>query len=103
MDGKEILALVVLAGLVWLIVTFYWLRIIAVALLLLAWGAAAVGGPLYLAYTSIDAGNEGQAILTLLVGLIPAFFWYIAAGHALAWLEREKKFGLLNQPWDARD
>ena len=90
------------ALLLWVILKFYWLRVIACTLLLIVWGAFAIIAPLGLAFSSFAQGNlfvGGMQIA--IVGFMGAF-WSIGARAAHSWVRQQQKYELFWQPWNAR-
>lgn len=102
MDGRLIFELLIGGGLLWLIVSFHWARILACLVLLVAWGLFAIVAPAYFALSRLAEGAVFSAILTLGLGAVLGFFWWIAAKGAYEWAERRKRFGDLWLPWNAR-
>jgi hypothetical protein len=98
----EAYILIVAAGLLWLLVSFHWGRILGIGFIMTVWGLAVVIGPLYLAGNDFKHGRFGGGILTLLVSLIPASLWVIAAQSARDWWVKTDKYGGLWLPWNAR-
>ena len=100
---QELLGLLGFIGFVWLIGTFYWLRILVLATILVVWGAATVALPIYFAGTAAADGRVLQAVLTLAVSVIPAGLFLITAHGARRWLAGRLQRGTFWQPLGSRD
>jgi hypothetical protein len=103
MEELDFLGYALFAGMVWIIIEFYWPRLLFVALVLVGWFGASIGAPIYFGVRSALNGEIVAAILTLLVTPVLGFFWFIGAVGAWSWLKQKYKAprGLL-QPWNAR-
>lgn len=96
-------ALIAMGGIaVWIIVSFYWLRVLACAALVFIWGIVGVIVPLYLGMGAILSGNFSNGMLTLAVLAVTGTLWVIAFMQAREWLRRTRKAGFFRTPWNAR-
>lgn len=102
MEARFLLELAIGAGLLWLIVSFHWLRILACLTLLMAWGLFAVIAPAYFVLAYLAEGRIFSALVTAALGAVLGFFWWIGAKGAHDWAERQKRFDGLWLPWNAR-
>lgn len=102
MDGQRIFELAIGAGLLWLIVSFYWLRVVTCAGLLAAWGSVAIVAPAYFALRYFGEGAVFSGILTCGLLVMMGFFWWIGTKAALTWARDRDRYGKFWLPWNAR-
>ena len=97
------IALLVIGGaMVFVVIRYYWLRILACGMLLLVWGIVAVAGPLYIAVETLQRGQIDEALLTLLICGVTGSLWYIAFMQARDWFRRTRRTGFFKKRWNAR-
>lgn len=102
MGEQRLFELVIAGGVIWLIASFHWLRIITCGLLLAAWAAAAIGAPLYVALIRFGEGAVFSGIVVLALGGLLGFFWVLGAKAAYDWVQLQRRFNELWRPWNAR-
>ncbi|CAN7288648.1 hypothetical protein [Rhizobium sp. LjRoot254] len=96
-------ATLVIGGLViWVVVSFYWLRVLACAGLLVVWGVVGVFVPIYLAAEAFQGGQIDKSLFTLLVCAVTGGLWYFAFNAARDWYRRMKRIGFSKKRWNAR-
>ncbi len=104
MELKSILVVAGMGLALWLIVEFYWLRKMALAALLVGWGAVAIAAPVWLAVRHMGSGDYLMAIVTAVVASLPALIWFFTVfGHVLPAVQRDMRQGLFFRPWNSRD
>ena len=103
MTMLQFYATVLVVALVWIIGTFFWLRLAATALILATWGAAAFILPLVLAINHLGEGRLFMAAAVIVVATIPAYLFIMASRFAMRWIERERERGGLNRGWLAKE
>jgi hypothetical protein len=103
MTVLQFYATVFFVALVWIVGTFFWLRLVAAVLLLAVWGAAAFILPLALAMNYLGEGRVLAATAVVLVAAIPAYLFAMTSRFAVRWLERERERGGFARPLFARD
>lgn len=100
--GTLIAGIAMTAGTLWLILRYYWLRLIACAVMFTVWTGFAIAAPLYLAGKAAREGELFQAALTLFVSIFLVVPWFIGASAARGWIKEQRKYDRLWQPWDAQ-
>lgn len=103
MTMSQFYATVFVVALVWIIGTFFWLRLVAAALLLAVWGIVAFILPLAHAMNYLGEGRVLAAVAVVLVAAIPAYLFAMTSRFAMRWLEKERERGGLGRPLFARD
>lgn len=97
-----IIQMALFVGLVVLVMSFYWTRVLFGALMLGAWGLVAVVAPVYFLFDNLRSGNILSALI-LVVACTPVFgCWLIAVNAAREWYRQQIKWDSFKQPWNAR-
>lgn len=102
MDVKAIAAIAFIAALFWLL-RFFWVRILATSLALLAYTAVILYFPLLFIATRLDDGEIGGALMTLIVSILPWLLWWGAVIHWRQWIDRKRRLGAFSKPLFATD
>ena len=97
----ELLSILLFCGLCWLIFRYYWLRVLTGAFGLAGWGAATIALPLFLAWRYALDGRPLLAVVALVVSIMPAALWCVAATAAASWMKTQHRYGRLWRPWNA--
>jgi hypothetical protein len=96
--------IVITLGVLWVIISFFWLRVLFLGTLLVIWTGFAVVAPLVFAVQRFGEGNPIAGILTLLLGGFFSLFWWIGAKAALKEIKKFQERGGVNvHPWNDRD
>ena len=103
MTGWQLIGTLIVGVGIWIIGTFYWLRMAAAALLLIGWAAFSVFAPIYILYETVRRGDLLQGVATVAASLIPAFLFAIVFLLAVERVRRDLKMGTFWMPWNARD
>src|SRR5262245_19302655 len=97
----EVLSTLLFIGLCWLIIRYYWLRILSAAIGLALWGAVAIGVPVFFVVKYVRNGQFIVAFIALAASIIPAGLWVPAGMAAVTWIQKQRRFGQFWQPWNA--
>lgn len=97
----ELLSIVLFFGLCWLILRYYWLRVLTGAFGLTVWGATTVALPIFLAWRYVLDGRRMLAMVALVISVLPAYLWCVAAAAAASWAKAQRRNGRLWQTWNA--
>ena len=100
---SEVIEWVLFGGMIYLCVTFYWLRILSLGTILLVWGATAVAAPVYFAVKSFNDGSPFIAIAQLGAGGFLSVCWWIAFRAAFNWVRKAVESDMFFRAWNARD
>ena len=87
--------------LIFIVMKFYWLTVLFLAVILFTWGIISLLAPLYLSFNHFSDGKNFIGIVTMLVSipiLVPCLIAYHAAWK---WVKREMNNKVFFRKWNA--
>jgi hypothetical protein len=96
--------IIITLGVLWVIITFFWLRVVFLGTMFAVYTGIVVISPLVFAVQRFDEGNAVAGILTLLCGGFLSIFWWMGAKAILKEIKKfQERGGVKGHPWNDRD
>lgn len=100
---QDVFQTLILLALIWFVCSFYWTRVISVALVMFLWGLAVMIAPIYLVSLRLAEHDYILAFVTAVVCILPATLWVFCAFQMREWItKKERLFGGFWKPWNSR-